>query len=85
MFKRLINSSNGIPIVCTGSVFKSWSLIRNGFINHLRKSKINEVNLVCVDKDSTVGAAILAARLCDFNIEIDTSKYSSQLEHIKFH
>lgn len=49
----------------------------------MKNNKINEVNLVTVNKDSTVGAAVLAARLSDYVIDIDTTKYASQLEHIK--
>ena len=64
-------------------MFKSWSLIRGGFISFLKNSKITEAKLVTIEKDSTVGAAVLAARLSDYKIEIEASKYAVLLEHIK--
>lgn len=69
--------------MCTGSVFKSWHLIKEGFVKCLQNSDVKEVNLVTVNKDSTIGAALLAAKLSGHNISIDSNKYVSELEHIK--
>ena len=30
LFKDLMNSEGGLKIVCVGSVFKSWNLLKNG-------------------------------------------------------
>jgi N-acetylglucosamine kinase len=81
--KKLLNEKDGLPIVCTGSVFKSWHLIKDGFIRGLKSSPINEVNLFTINRDSNAGAAKLAAKLMDFNLSIDSSNYVSKLDHIK--
>lgn len=63
----------GLPLVCAGSVFKSWSLIKSGFIGclnkHLKKyPNLNELNLVVADSDSSIGACLLASKLYDNQI-----------------
>lgn len=87
--KSLLHAPNGLPIVCTGSVFKSWHLIKPGFIRCLktqtpRKSTLNEINLVCINQDAAIGAAKLAAKLSDSNMSIDiqSSKLITQLDRL---
>jgi hypothetical protein len=70
----LLNNEGRLPIVCTGSVFKSWNLLKPGFERCLRKhikkssikySNINVLDLVCLKNDATLGAAKLAYQLYD--------------------
>jgi hypothetical protein len=74
--KKLLNASNGgLPVVCTGSVFKSWSLIKPGFVRCLESqmnkcSSLNEMKLVFINGDSTIGAALLASKLAATDLEI---------------
>lgn len=87
--QRLLNSADGLPIVCAGSVFKSWHLIKPGFLRCFQdKSKncinLNALNLVKIDGDSAIGAAYLAARIhepnSDFVKNFDNKKFISQLD-----
>lgn len=95
--KKLLTNPDGLPIVCTGSVFKSWHLIKPGFIRCLqtkitRISNLNNINLVTINGDSTLGAALLASRVYDSNLEphsnpvnmikhLDLKSLSTQLDH----
>lgn len=86
--KRLLNAPSGLPIVCTGSVFKSWHLIKPGFVKCLKtqtpkKSVLNEINLVTIATDSAVGAAKLAAKLSsNLNISLNSHKLVAHLDHL---
>ena len=71
----MLSNPDGLPIVCTGSVFKSWHLIKPGFIRCLqtqinRVSNLNTINLVTINGDSTLGAALLASRVYDSNLTV---------------
>ncbi|RNA11300.1 N-acetyl-D-glucosamine kinase isoform X1 [Brachionus plicatilis] len=73
--KRLFSMQDGLPIVCAGSVFKSWSLIKPGFVQCLNKQikkfpSLNELNLVLADSDSSIGACLLASKLYDNKIDL---------------
>jgi hypothetical protein len=76
--------------VCAGSVFKSWSLIKPGFLRCLmrynsmnKQSRLDEINLVCVRDDSTVGAALLASKLCSgARVPFDLSTLTEPLDHL---
>jgi hypothetical protein len=86
--KSLMEAPNGLPIVCTGSVFKSWHLIKPGFVRCLKtqtpkKSALNEINLVCIEQDAAIGAAKLAAKLStNMNIDIGSDKLLIQLDRL---
>ena len=88
-----------LPVLCVGSVFKSWRLLRAGF---LRRSSVesNQRNedfgenhkrtqidlLQCVDNDSSLGAARLAARLIQQpqSALINTPTSTFHLDSIRF-
>lgn len=78
----------GLPIVCAGSVFKSWSLIKPGFVRCLNKQlkkfpSLNELNLVLADSDSSIGACLLASKLHDNKIVLikNYKRKSIALDH----
>ena len=88
--KKLLNSLHGLPIVCTGSVFKSWHLIKPGFVKCLERqmkkcSGLNEMNLVLVNDDSTLGAALLASRVYDQSLNLhkqfEFASLTTKLDH----
>lgn len=56
-------SHNCIKVVCVGSVFKSWDLMKDGFENYLTHCMIKgiEIKLVKLTKSIALGAAILGA------------------------
>jgi hypothetical protein len=79
--------------VCTGSVFKSWKLIRPGFVGaietsseYLRAKCITGLVLLrLAGDDASIGAAFLAARLSSVSTtaaDFDHDKYISKLDII---
>lgn len=89
--ERLLNKADGLPIICTGSVYKSWDLLKPGFMKCLgdnwnRCSKLRKINLVRVEGHSATGAVLLAARLYDreltFVKEFNYENTSSRLDQI---
>lgn len=90
IFKELLKLVGGIPIVCAGSVFKSWTLIKAGFVKCLENPKykrlrLKELKLVTIKEDSTIGAALLASRVFDSNSELDKNVMTSSLINILDH
>lgn len=84
-FKKLLSKADGLPIVCTGSVFKSWHLIKPGFLRCIqaqisRFSSLNSINLVTINGDSTLGAALLASRVYDSSLD-DQSLAVNMAQH----
>ena len=78
-------------MVCAGSVFKSWNLIKPGFIkcltdNLVKCPSLNEINLVRVENDSCAGAVYLAAKFYNENLclvkDFQNQKFTSQLDHL---
>lgn len=87
----MLNLEGGLPIVCAGSVFKSWELIKPGFIRCLenqknKKFKLKELDLVVIKDDSTIGAALLASRLhdakSDLSKHVNISNLKIRLDHV---
>jgi len=88
--KDLLQLPGGIPIVCAGSVFKSWTLIKSGFVKCLENPKykrfrLKELKLVTIKEDSTIGAAMLASRVFDSNSEFNKNVKPSSLINILDH
>jgi len=86
----LLTLSGGIPIVCAGSVFKSWMLIKSGFLKCLedpkyKKFRLKELKLVTIKEDSTIGAAMLASRVFDSSSELNKNIEPSSLINILDH
>ncbi|VDK50915.1 unnamed protein product, partial [Anisakis simplex] len=80
-----------VPVVLVGSVFKSWSLLKDGFEEGVfsrdkRGNHIKKVTLYNLDETPAVGAALLAAQ----NIHVDipykhTSKVVDVLQQFQIH
>ncbi|CAG2177355.1 unnamed protein product [Oppiella nova] len=58
----LLSLPGGLPVVCVGSVFKSWPLLRDGFFATLSPT-IRELSLRRLTTSSSFGAAFLASKL----------------------
>ena len=72
-----------MSIVCTGSVFKSWDLIKNGFVRGLKtQNEIDKFRLVKIEDNSSFGACILAAKFCSHQIDLDLNEHTSNLDVI---
>ena len=56
--------SNGLPIVCVGSVWKSWALMEKGFMDELRENAqghLKHLSLIQLKVPMSIGACYLAS------------------------
>lgn len=63
--ESLKNHNGGLPVVCVGSVWRSWDLLKPGFEKQLKdtsKADIRKLSLLVTTKSVSIGAAYLAAR-----------------------
>ncbi|BFY97925.1 hypothetical protein BsWGS_00965 [Bradybaena similaris] len=78
MSKDLKTREGGVPVVCVGSVFKSWKLLEPGFVEELgsrvAETGIQEITLLRLNAEASVGAAALGARAAGQVLPIDYSK-----------
>jgi len=66
--------NNNFNIVCVGSVFKSWSLLKNGFINEISKVDVDfGINLISLTQPMAMGAVYVAADSIQLNLPRDYS------------
>ncbi len=74
---ELLGRPEGLPVVCIGSVWKSWSLMAGGFMRELRaraKGKLTTVQLLTLKTGAPIGAAYLAADEAGLKIAKDYEK-----------
>ncbi|XP_054720623.1 LOW QUALITY PROTEIN: N-acetyl-D-glucosamine kinase-like [Uloborus diversus] len=80
--QELLESDDGLPIVCVGSVFKSWNLLEKGFLegigNHYEKCIL--LTLKCT---AAIGAAFLAAKATGFQLPLDYKENAEVLYSFK--
>ncbi|XP_015782154.1 N-acetyl-D-glucosamine kinase [Tetranychus urticae] len=77
----LLNNQDGLTVVCVGSVFKSWKLLRQGFIDESQTLGI-ALNLVRITRPSSLGATYLAARDVGFNLPVSSTPSTESIEKI---
>ena len=56
--------SNGLPIVCVGSVWKSWALMEKGFMEELKENAqkhLKHISLIQLKVPVSIGACYLAS------------------------
>ncbi|XP_022689084.1 N-acetyl-D-glucosamine kinase-like [Varroa jacobsoni] len=70
IFRDFFIRKGGLPIICVGSVFRSWDLIRNGFCDALH-DLFDEFTCYRPTVDSTIGAAYHGATAAGHNIHIN--------------
>ncbi|KAK3887790.1 hypothetical protein Pcinc_008118 [Petrolisthes cinctipes] len=75
----LLTCDTGLPIICAGSVWKSWEFLQEGFIEgvkpHLEKDEvIPKLNLLRLTVTSAMGATYLAAQRAGYDLPRDYSK-----------
>ncbi|GFV22003.1 n-acetyl-D-glucosamine kinase [Trichonephila clavipes] len=76
--KDLLESETGLPIVCVGSVFKSWPLLQQGFVDGI-KNHYEKCTLMTLTCSAAIGAAYLGAKATNFDLPIDHTKNTSIL------
>lgn len=76
--QSLIDSPGGLHVVCVGSVWKSWDLMKKGFLNGLKDARrIKKISLLTLEECGAVGASSLSARSIKFKLPMDYSKNAS--------
>lgn len=76
--KNLLELEGGLPIVCVGSVFKSWPLLEKGFVESL-ENHYSKCTLMTLNCPAAIGAAFLAAKSTGFELPLDYSSNTSVL------
>nr|XP_021194394.2 serine protease HTRA2, mitochondrial [Helicoverpa armigera] len=65
-----------IRVVCVGSVWKSWDILKPGFLKQLKHRKVKtELELVTLRVSSAMGAAWLAAKHVGFELPRDDTAF----------
>ncbi|CAK9795408.1 N-acetyl-D-glucosamine kinase [Anthophora plagiata] len=68
----------GLKILCVGSVWKSWDLMRNAFVNEIHESKtVDELTMIRLTVSSGIGACYLAAEKINW---VFTKPYEKNFE-----
>ncbi|GCB78314.1 hypothetical protein scyTo_0019389, partial [Scyliorhinus torazame] len=75
---RLHEGELGLPIVCVGSVWNSWDLMRNGFLKVLKEVKqkpmgrnLCKFTMMKLKCSSALGAASLGAKHIGYNLPMN--------------
>ncbi|KAG8185061.1 hypothetical protein JTE90_017076 [Oedothorax gibbosus] len=68
--KDLLEMEGGLPIICVGSVFKSWQLLKDGFVEGIG-NHYDKCTLITVNCSSALGAAYLGARATGFELPLN--------------
>lgn len=68
--------ANGeLSVTCVGSVWNSWDLLKDGFLNELKRSEFNyTIKLVKLTESMALGATFLAADSVEYNLPRDYTK-----------
>uniref|UniRef100_A0A8C3AP52 N-acetyl-D-glucosamine kinase n=1 Tax=Cyclopterus lumpus TaxID=8103 RepID=A0A8C3AP52_CYCLU len=77
--ESLLSSDHGLPILCVGSVWKSWELLKPGFTEVLEevassdkfKGRFRGYSLLALQQSSALGGASLGARSIDETVTMD--------------
>ena len=82
-----LKEEGGLRILCVGQVWKSWSLLKEGFIRGLqpqypRDIEIREFTLLRLEVTAGLGAALISAKLYDCPIDCNFERNSSAFFHL---
>lgn len=84
--KELLSVEGGLPVVCVGSVWKSWSLLKPGFMAQLQEHPVpslREGSLLSIKTNAATGAAYLAAKAIGYYLPRDYSVNYTAFFHFK--
>ncbi|XP_064600875.1 LOW QUALITY PROTEIN: N-acetyl-D-glucosamine kinase-like [Liolophura sinensis] len=87
--ESLLKGPGGLSVVCVGSVWKSWDLMKEGFFKALKPRndqdvKITEISLLELQQNGAVGAAALGAKHAGYQLPLDYKANSKTFCHHKF-
>lgn len=77
--KELLDLPGGLPVVCSGSVWKSWDLVRPGFERQLYvkdRVHVKEISLIKLKTGHATGAAYLAAKHIQYPFPVNNNDTS---------
>lgn len=74
--QELLQVPEGVPVVCVGSVWKSWDLLQDAFVTQLRRGSraglaVPDLALMMLTSSGAIGATMLAARSIAFPLPCD--------------
>jgi len=77
--EALFSEDAGLKVVCTGSVWKSWDLLEEGFVEGLRTTscgaaKLNKLTLLSLNKPAAFGAVYLGAKKAGYTLPVDLAQ-----------
>jgi len=84
----LLCTTGGLHVICVGSVWKSWSLMKGGFLEGIQVRnehdvKITEMSLLTLNKPSSYGAAYMSALNAGLPLDVDYSRNANLFYNIK--
>ncbi|KAK7484940.1 hypothetical protein BaRGS_00023860 [Batillaria attramentaria] len=75
MDKKLLSQDGGLHVVCVGSVFKSWQVLRPGFEAAMKARGpsvgISNITLLTLQTSAAIGATALGARAANVKLPLD--------------
>ncbi|XP_067143047.1 N-acetyl-D-glucosamine kinase-like isoform X2 [Centruroides vittatus] len=80
--QKLLHQEGGLPIICVGSVFKSWNLLKDGFFSKVN-CKLQEYTLLRSVQSTAVGSAYIGAKKAGFKLPINFTKNAEIMHHFK--
>lgn len=73
--KELTDRDGGIHILCVGSVWLSWNLIKPGFVTYLQNhTNIKELSLMKIKTTAAIGAAYMGVNKYNIRLPRDYTK-----------
>ena len=82
--KEILSQNGGLDVVCVGRVWKSWNLLKEGFLEGACLTGPNcvEMRLMTLTVSSSIGAAALAAKKIGIALPLD---YASHVQVLYQH
>lgn len=82
----LYKETGGLHVVCVGSVWKSWELLKDGFIEQLdqhssQKTIVEEFTLLVLEQTVALGSVYLIAKKLNYNYPFDYEHNYRELFH----
>ncbi|XP_077992249.1 N-acetyl-D-glucosamine kinase-like [Glandiceps talaboti] len=87
--KSLLTAEGGLQVVCVGSVWKSWDLLKEGFLEGLKPRnekdvEIEEISLLDLKESPAIGAAVIGAHDAGCKLNINYEANVDVFFHHKF-
>lgn len=82
----LHKEKGGLHVVCVGSVWNSWPLLKEGFINQLdhqksQETRVEEFTLLVLEKTVALGGVYIIAKKLNYSYPFDYEHNYKELFH----